>query len=224
MTLDQGGLDFSLNALQAASRALILDTATGSEQSTANAWQGRVTHLGNVIGYSLVSRCALTSIPCTKIEVKGFIDLVHNRAIALIPGNQFAKLCVCSVICMAVCSTITCVATGEKEVETTVEDEGGLKASLGMLGNVKKTIMTLPLPVKRVCYVQFWAWLGWSVALKPLGSMLMILRFPFLFFSSTFVAEQFAVAHPEYSSGDDAALRYGSLVSTQIHVLAEVLT
>lgn len=66
---------------------------------------------------------------------------------------------------MAVCSTVTCVVTGEKEVEGYTEEEAGLKASLGMLGNVRKTIMSLPNPVKKVCYVQFWAWLGWSVSI-----------------------------------------------------------
>ncbi|SYW80420.1 related to General alpha-glucoside permease [Ustilago bromivora] len=51
-------LDFALNGLQAASRALILDTAPSEQQTIANAWQGRMTHAGNVVGTTYVLRIA----------------------------------------------------------------------------------------------------------------------------------------------------------------------
>lgn len=44
-------LDFSLNALQASLRNLLLDIAPSEQLSAGNAWHGRMTHAGNIIGY-----------------------------------------------------------------------------------------------------------------------------------------------------------------------------
>jgi solute carrier family 45, member 1/2/4 len=44
-------LDFSLNALQASLRNLLLDVTPPEQLSAGNAWHGRMTHAGNIIGY-----------------------------------------------------------------------------------------------------------------------------------------------------------------------------
>lgn len=44
-------LDFALNALQASLRNLLLDIAPASQLNSGNAWHGRMTNAGNIIGY-----------------------------------------------------------------------------------------------------------------------------------------------------------------------------
>ena len=44
-------LDFSLNGLQASVRNLLLDIAPPSQISSGNAWHGRMTNIGNIVGY-----------------------------------------------------------------------------------------------------------------------------------------------------------------------------
>ena len=44
-------LDFSLNALQASLRNLLLDVTPPSQLNSGNAWHGRMTHAGNIVGY-----------------------------------------------------------------------------------------------------------------------------------------------------------------------------
>lgn len=44
-------LDFSLNALQASLRNLLLDVTPPEQLSAGNAWHGRMTHAGNILGY-----------------------------------------------------------------------------------------------------------------------------------------------------------------------------
>ena len=44
-------LDFSLNALQASLRNLLLDITPPSQLNSGNAWHGRMTHAGNIVGY-----------------------------------------------------------------------------------------------------------------------------------------------------------------------------
>ena len=43
-------LDFALNALQASLRNLLLDITPPSQLNAGNAWHGRMTHLGNIVG------------------------------------------------------------------------------------------------------------------------------------------------------------------------------
>ena len=96
-------LDFSLNAVQASCRALILDVPPFYQQETGNAWAGRMMHVGNVIGY-----------------FTGFLDLT-----ALFPifGNtQMKILCVIACIVFVLSLLITCLSTKETVYEPTDKD------------------------------------------------------------------------------------------------------
>lgn len=44
-------LDFALNGLQASLRNLLLDITPASQLSAGNAWHGRMTNAGNIIGF-----------------------------------------------------------------------------------------------------------------------------------------------------------------------------
>ncbi|KAM0786252.1 hypothetical protein ACM66B_007051 [Microbotryomycetes sp. NB124-2] len=135
-------LDFSLNGLQATLRALILDRSPGHQQPVANAWHGRMTHLGNIFGY-----------------LAGYIDLGHWSGIRWVGGGQFRKLAVLSCIVMAGCVTVTCWTQPEKE-HIDAPNGVGVKWTRAW-SNIKHTIRHLPKPVRQVCYVQFCAWTAW---------------------------------------------------------------
>lgn len=89
-------LDFALNALQSACRALILDRAPGSQQSVANAWQGRMTNAGSVVGYAF-----------------GVAELGKWSGLKWLGGGQFRKLCIVSLVILSVCVGTTCVTQEE---------------------------------------------------------------------------------------------------------------
>lgn len=44
-------LDFALNGLQASLRNLLLDIAPASQLNAGNAWHGRMTNAGNIVGF-----------------------------------------------------------------------------------------------------------------------------------------------------------------------------
>jgi solute carrier family 45 protein 1/2/4 len=46
-------LDFALNACQASLRNLLLDIAPSDQLSLGNAWHGRMSHAGNIIGTAI---------------------------------------------------------------------------------------------------------------------------------------------------------------------------
>lgn len=177
-------LDFSLNGLQASLRALMLDRAPPSQQSHTNAWHGRWTHLGNILGY-----------------VAGFLDLGHWSAISWVGGGQFRKLAVIACIFMALAVSITCWTQDERESVTHGYDaaqDTRRRRTVRVWRKITSGIRTLPRPVRRVCLVQFFNWSAW---------------FPFLFYSSTWIAQVLLASVPEghrRPSADDATRR-GSL-------------
>ncbi|GAA6059941.1 hypothetical protein JCM10212_003081 [Sporobolomyces blumeae] len=173
-------LDFSLNGLQASMRALVLDISPTSQQNASNAWLGRQTHIANIFGY-----------------LCGFFDLGSVPALRWIGGGQFRRLGVISCLIMTLTVVVTCM-TQHEEARVLQESEDGKNAWTTIFSDVKDNIKNLPLEVRRVCYVQFFAWTAW---------------FPFLFYATTYVAETLYSSIPRgqpLPSPDDAT-RAGSL-------------
>jgi len=50
-------LDFALNALLASLRNLLLDVTPHEQLNAGNAWHGRMTHGGNILGYGFGLYC-----------------------------------------------------------------------------------------------------------------------------------------------------------------------
>ncbi|BGP51627.1 hypothetical protein JCM10450v2_007577 [Rhodotorula kratochvilovae] len=173
-------LDFSLNGLQASIRALVLDLSPSSLQSTSNAWLGRQTHLANVLGYLV-----------------GYLDLGHSPLLRWLGGGQFRKLAVISCAVMVATVGVTCWTQQEEERPELATGEGAWEKVKGVVRDVSENVRTLPTPVKRVCYVQFFSWTSW---------------FPFLFYSTTYVAEAFYASLPRGTPppSADTATRAGS--------------
>lgn len=157
-------LDFALNGLQAASRALILDTAPSEQQTIANAWQGRMTHAGNVVGYFC-----------------GWVDLASWKGLRWLGGGQFRRFAMINLLAMISCVSVTISAIAETPADARFSIGGRERRGWEgeVWGTVKETgrdvwhaIKRLPRSVRRICLVQLFAFMGW---------------FPFLFYSTTYV-------------------------------------
>ncbi|KAI7847853.1 major facilitator superfamily domain-containing protein [Circinella umbellata] len=178
-------LDFSINCIQASCRALLVDALPPSQQEDGTAWAGRMVGLGNVAGYFM--------------QV-GYADLV--KAFPFLGDTQLKVLCVIAAIVLVLSDIITCYAVTEKIL--TKEPKKKKKswgAPFKALTDITTNIWNLPKPIRRICNVQFFAWIGW---------------FPFLFYSTTWVAEiydQNAIQSGAGGNGEDSlgqATRAGS--------------
>ncbi|KAG8886526.1 hypothetical protein FRB97_003037 [Tulasnella sp. 331] len=152
-------LDFALNALQASLRNLLLDITPAEQLGKANAWHGRMTHAGNILGFTF-----------------GFMNLAGWKILQPLGGDQFRKVCIVSVIIVVSTVWLTCVTQHEKERPVDALNRES-SSSKEIFGNIQRAISTLPRPVRRVCYVQVCAFMGW---------------FPFLFYSTTWMGEVMA--------------------------------
>lgn len=138
-------LDFAINGLQVMARALILDHASVSEQNEANAWHGRMLHIGNIVGYWC-----------------GWVDLSSWPVLAWVGGGQFRRFAVLSLACMGLCVGITCATTHESNSRRpSPRDEGMWRRVAHSLHQVYHVGRALPRPISRVCLVQVFATMSW---------------------------------------------------------------
>ena len=92
-------LDFSLNGIQAALRALVLDMVPSDQQTAANAYLARMTNIGNIVGYGF-----------------GYVNLSSTVLLRWIGGGQFRKLCVVAIAALVLSVTITCATNHEERL------------------------------------------------------------------------------------------------------------
>ncbi|KAI9323622.1 major facilitator superfamily domain-containing protein [Dichotomocladium elegans] len=135
-------LDFSLNAVQASCRALILDIPPLCQQQQANAWAARLSNGAMVVGY-----------------FTGFVDLV--RVLSFLGDTQIKVFCLVAILVFILTVGITCIATSEMVLTVDERDEDTPKHWYGTLTYIWAILKTLPAPIQRLCNVQFFAWLGW---------------------------------------------------------------
>lgn len=98
----------------------------------------------------------------------GYADLV--KIFPFFGNTQLKVLCIFAIIVLFICNTITCYTVREKVHESDKKSGSPFK----LFRDIFRNIWNLPKPIQRICNVQFFAWIGW---------------FPFLFYSTTWVAE-----------------------------------
>ncbi|KDQ64622.1 hypothetical protein JAAARDRAFT_28261 [Jaapia argillacea MUCL 33604] len=177
-------LDFALNALQASLRNLLLDITPSDQLSAGNAWHGRMTHAGNIIGFGF-----------------GFLPLASLPIIRLLGGDQFRKFCIIAMAILVLTVWITCFTQEEKARKTMHHREATLR---DVLKNIRSAILDLPKPIRRVCFVQVFAFMGW---------------FPFLFYATTYVGQ--VMAYEKQAEPDnDLATRTGEFAMLLYSIVA----
>ncbi|GBB90550.1 hypothetical protein RclHR1_17540003 [Rhizophagus clarus] len=104
----------------------------------------------------------------------GFIDLVE--VFPFLGKTQMQVLCVVASIILLISNALTCWAVTEQIYtrSNTNKPTSALTAAYETLISIIKSFRTLPRFIQSICNVQLFSWIGW---------------FPFLFYSTTWVAE-----------------------------------
>ncbi|KAF5387983.1 hypothetical protein D9615_000522 [Tricholomella constricta] len=183
-------LDFALNGLQASLRNLLLDIAPADQLNAGNAWHGRMTNAGNIVGFGF-----------------GFLPLAKLPIIRLLGGDQFRKFCVICIVILVITVWITCYCH-EEQARQPMHQRNNRSKFKDVLMGIQSAIVTLPKPVRRVCFVQLFAFMGW---------------FPFLFYSTTYMGQVMAYElqkEPDHEyatrTGEFAMLLYIGVVTGSI--------
>ncbi|KAG2223281.1 hypothetical protein INT45_007007 [Circinella minor] len=135
-------LDFSLNAVQASCRALILDIPPLWQQQQANAWAARLSNVAMVIGY-----------------FTGFVDLI--KLFPFMGDTQIKVFCLVAIGVFIITVGITCITIKEKAISIYDQADNDSSHWYYTFTHIWDTLRHLPKPVQKLCNVQFFAWLGW---------------------------------------------------------------
>ncbi|KAI9253812.1 major facilitator superfamily domain-containing protein, partial [Phascolomyces articulosus] len=135
-------LDFSLNAVQASCRALILDIPPLWQQQHANAWAARLSNVAMVIGY-----------------FTGFVNLV--KLFPFLGDTQMKVFCLVAIFVFIVTVGMTCMMVEEKPISIDEQRNDNNSHWYYTFVHIWHALRTLSKPVQALCNVQFFAWLGW---------------------------------------------------------------
>lgn len=150
-------LDFAINTVQAAIRAFIVDCCPAHQQEAANSMASRLTGVGNIIGY-----------------IAGYVNL--PQILWWLGNTQFKDLCAIASLALGSTVLMSCLLIKERNPQLDEPNARNRKQSgvfsffIGLFASMKR----LPPQIKKVCVVQFCAWVGF---------------FPMLFYTSSYIGE-----------------------------------
>ncbi|KAH7170574.1 major facilitator superfamily domain-containing protein [Dactylonectria macrodidyma] len=148
-------LDFAINTVQAAIRAFIVDCAPAHQQEAANAMASRITGFGNIVGY-----------------IAGYVDLPKH--LWFLGRTQFQVLCAIASVALASTVLVSTAIIPERDPRLDGPPQQDRPNVFAFFFTIFKSIKRLPPQIKRVCEVQFFAWIGF---------------FPLLFYTSSYIGE-----------------------------------
>ncbi|KZT01574.1 MFS general substrate transporter [Laetiporus sulphureus 93-53] len=132
-------VDFSINAVQAVDRALLVDTLPPSDQAEGNAWAARMLGIGSVAGYFI-----------------GNVDL--TTVLPFLGDTELEVLSILGSFLLVVMHLVTALCTKERVV---VANKAAKKSFRKELSDLWYNARNLPSIIRQICMIQFFAWIGW---------------------------------------------------------------
>lgn len=134
-------LDFAINAVQAGIRAFIVDNAPFHQQEDANAWAGRLTGVGNILGYI-----------CGYIHLPSYFPWLGRTQIQIL----------CAIAAIMLCSTVLVSAVYVRERDPRLEGPPTPNPGLWkFFSETFQAAVRMPEQIRKICVAQFFNWLGW---------------------------------------------------------------
>ncbi len=143
-------LNISIQPIQAGLRTLIIENCPAHQQTKAAAWASVLMGIGNIFGYL----CGFTVLP----------EFFKLRGL-----TQFQCLCLIASLALAITTSINCTIKEDysaRSLPVRLERTGVRIVCRDLI----HTYQFMPRKIRKVCHIQFCAWVGW---------------FPFLFYSTT---------------------------------------
>ncbi|WVQ68534.1 uncharacterized protein L199_006742 [Kwoniella botswanensis] len=181
-------IDFSINAVMSTDRALVVDTLPPREQEEGSAWAGRMFGFGSVFGFFV-----------------GNLDL--PPVLPFLGKTQLQILSFMTSAILMITHTFTSWAVSERVLlrDDRPQSQSSLKANLKSIWD---NMFSLPPGIRTICFVQFFASLGW---------------FPILFFTTVWVSEIYKASVPIPEGMDEATFAADAVRSGARALLLQAL-
>ncbi|EJD02015.1 MFS general substrate transporter [Fomitiporia mediterranea MF3/22] len=139
------GLDFSVNAVQAVDRALIVDSIPTSKQPAGNAWAARMLGLGSVLGFFI-----------------GNVDL--TKVFPIFGRTELQVLSVIASFLLLLTQSTTAACVKERVLVSSSCVPNIYKAQKSLREEIREiwdNLLNLPRVIRQICIIQFLAWFAW---------------------------------------------------------------
>lgn len=142
----------------------------------------------------------------------GYTDL--PKYLWFFGDTQFKILCAIASLAMTMTLAISCLAIAERDPRLEGDPPHQEAGVIAFFTNLFRSVRKLPPQIKAVCQVQFFAWIGW---------------FPFLFYTTTYIAEIYVdpyfEANPNMTADEiDATWQRGTRIGTFALLLCAFVT
>ncbi|KAH7369971.1 sucrose transporter [Rhexocercosporidium sp. MPI-PUGE-AT-0058] len=135
-------LNISIQPLQVASRAFIIESCSPDEQILAHAWASRVQGAGSILGYLLAS----VSLPLT---------LPHGGM------PQFTTLCFVASILLLGTVLLSCILVPGESLHSRPAPAVQRSTFSAHVTILLQSMKRMPKPVRKICLIQCFSWMGW---------------------------------------------------------------
>ncbi|KAF7366291.1 MFS general substrate transporter [Mycena sanguinolenta] len=147
-------IDFAINALMAVDRALLVDTLPAERQAAGNACAALMQNIGSVVGFFVGN-----------LDLRTLLPFLHA-------DSELQALSVLVSLLLLACHGLTAAFVRERVLLKTL---GTPKPSLRHeLREIYTHARALPSVIRQICFIQFFAWLGW---------------FPVLFYTTMYITD-----------------------------------
>ncbi|KAJ7120253.1 major facilitator superfamily domain-containing protein [Mycena epipterygia] len=133
-------IDFSVNAVQAVDRALLVDTLPPAMQASGNAWAATMLGIGSVVGFFVGN-----------LDLPSFLPFLGSSELQVLSV-------IVSVLILLGHLTTTALVTEKVLVPTPGQPRPSFQAEIRQIFS---SMFTLPRVIRQICMIQFFAWLGW---------------------------------------------------------------
>ncbi|KAH7409292.1 MFS sugar transporter-like protein [Cadophora sp. MPI-SDFR-AT-0126] len=185
-------LNVAIQPVQTSIRALIVDSCPGEQAAQANSFASTAVIVGSAVGYG----CGVVRMP----RMAGWVE-----------NAEFKGLCLVASVALGCTVAVTALVIEEKTFDG--EELGPGREKFGVKGvwmDIFEAIRELPPTIRRVCVVQFFAWLAW---------------FPFLFNIVVYLSKLYGHQILSESTGSSSTIYFQAVgvQSTQHAVMAMLL-
>ncbi|APA15185.1 hypothetical protein sscle_14g099550 [Sclerotinia sclerotiorum 1980 UF-70] len=153
-------LNIAIQPVQGGLRAIIVDCVPPKQQVRACAYASSAAGIGSILGYTA-----------------GYVSL--PKYLPWLGDTQLKGLCLIASVALGSTVAITCFTAKEKRFVNL--DAGFEKQNLaGTFRQILGSMKTCPREIRKICMVQFFAWIGW---------------FPFLFYITSYLGGLYEVEY-----------------------------
>ncbi|PVG04581.1 hypothetical protein CPB86DRAFT_746447 [Serendipita vermifera] len=155
-------VDFTINAVIAADRALVVDILPQMVQQSANLWICRMTSFGSLIGF-FIGHLKLGDLP-----IIGTLGRTQLQILSALVAIGLVSL---QFIVSGLVKEKVLIKDAARAINATRN-----RTFKAMAGFIRQYTKDLPARIKNICWILFLSWIGW---------------FPFMFFGALWISENF---------------------------------